>query len=207
MYNYWISGPNPAPALPSDSQIMSLALYIGQYSAPSLSDTTLTTLANSSATINVYPLVSGGAASDSGFSKTNGANGTVSVAQVGATNTMNYNATYTPTAGYIGSDSFTLSVANPSGSDTRSVSVTVVGITSSGSAEINGITQHLMAQADSVRRDFVDHFQQKRQAVMPEFMTRPRAVRPVEEHIAQKIAIRRCGRRQFTDSAMLAPLF
>ena len=122
------------PALPSDTQIMSLALYIGQYSAPSLSNTTLTTLANSSATINVYPLVSGGAASDSGFTKTNGANGTVGVAQVGATNTMNYNATYTPTAGYIGSDSFTLSVANPSGSDTRNVSVTVVGITSSGSA-------------------------------------------------------------------------
>jgi len=128
---------------PTNSEIMSLALYIGQFKAPSFTvangsgSLTMAVRAGAPATKDIYPLLAtgtGGAAQDSGgLSKTNGSNGTVSVTQVGATTTMNYNATYTSTAGYTGTDSFDVSVINPISTATRTIAVTVLGITSATS--------------------------------------------------------------------------
>ena len=134
---------NTSPALPSQTEIMSLALYIGQFKAPAFTvsngsgSLAIAVRSGATGTKNIYPLLatgSGGAAQDTGgLTKTNGTHGTVSVAQVAATTTMNYNAGYTSTAGYTGSDSFTVSVVNPIATATRTIQVTVLGITSASS--------------------------------------------------------------------------
>ncbi len=121
--------------LPTASEQFSLALYIGQYKAPLPSNTTITTRVNTAGTRDVYPLLptdgSSGVAQDAaGVTTTNGANGTSSVSIVGGSTTIAYNITYTPNAGFVGSDSFNYTITNPAGSATRSISVTVVGITS-----------------------------------------------------------------------------
>ncbi|MBC7917698.1 MAG: autotransporter domain-containing protein [Rhodoferax sp.] len=135
-----------AVALPTDAQLFALSMYIGQYVAPAF------TVANGNAALNLavpsggsgsldlYPLIasdgSGGVAQDgaSGFTKTNGANGTVSATQVGAGTAMSYLASYSATGSFIGTDSFSVTLTNPAGSASRTIAVTVVGITSSASA-------------------------------------------------------------------------
>jgi len=133
--------------IPSASQRLSLALFIGQYKAPAF------TVANGSASLalavrsgvagtkDIYPLIvgngSGGAARDgaTGLVITSSpANGSAVPVQVSATTTMNYNVTYTSNAGYTGSDSVGVTVANPTGSDVRTIAVTVYGINSATTA-------------------------------------------------------------------------
>lgn len=134
------------PSLPTQAQIMSLALYIGQFKAPSF------TVANGNASLamavrsgatgtkDIYGLLTtgtGGAAQDSGGLTVSAAasHGSAAAnAPVGATTTMHYNFDYTSTAGYTGSDSFGVQVSNPTGNDTRTIAVTVLGITSAASA-------------------------------------------------------------------------
>lgn len=139
-----------AQTLPSDAQLFALSMYIGQYKAPSFTvangspSLALTVLGGSSASLDLYPLLaasSGGVPQDgaSGFSVTAAAaHGSTSATQVGATTAMQYLAGYTPTAGYTGTDSFSVTLTNPAGSTSRTIAVTVVGITSGASA--SGVT-------------------------------------------------------------------
>ena len=132
-----------ALAIPSDPQLFQLAMYIGQYKPPVFTvsngnaSLTLNVLAGGSGALNLYPLLasdgSGGVPSDAGFTKTNGLNGAVNVAQVGASTAMQYNATYVSN-GTIGTDSFTVTMTNPAGSDSRTINVVAVGITSATTA-------------------------------------------------------------------------
>ena len=128
----------------SSAEAFSLALFIGQYKAPVFSvangspSLSMSVRSGATATRDVYPLLvsdgSGGVASDTGFTKTNGTNGTVNASQTGMSTSMQYNASYTSTAGFTGADSFSVTIANPSGSASRNIAVTVLGITSSATA-------------------------------------------------------------------------
>ncbi|MDR7306949.1 uncharacterized protein YhjY with autotransporter beta-barrel domain [Rhodoferax saidenbachensis] len=134
------------PALPSQSDIMSLALYIGQFKAPAFTvangngSLAIAVRSGAAATKDIYPLLTqgtAGAAQDSGGLNITSAasHGSASMsAPVGATTTMVYNANYTSTAGYTGSDAFNVEVLNPTGNDTRTIQVTVLGITSAATA-------------------------------------------------------------------------
>lgn len=144
MYRQFAVYPAAGPAIPSGSNLFLLALYIGQFVAPNFTVNNgngalaLSVRSGVAGTKDLFPLLAtdgtSGVASDSGLTKTNGSNGVVSVSQVGASITMQYNATYTSTSGYTGADSFTVSVANPVGTATRTVAVTVLGITSATTA-------------------------------------------------------------------------
>lgn len=130
------------PGLPTPTQIMSLALYIGQFKAPAFTvsngsgSLAIAVRSGAAATKDIYPLLAtgtGGAAQDSGGLNITSAasHGTASMsAPVGATTTMVYNANYTSTAGYTGSDAFNFEVRNPTGNAVRTMQVTVLGITS-----------------------------------------------------------------------------
>lgn len=130
------------PSLPTQTEIMSLALYIGQFKAPAFSvsdgsgSLAIAVRSGAPASKDIYPLLSqgtAGAAQDSGgLNITSAASrGTATMSNpVGATNTMVYNANYTSAAGYTGSDAFNIEVRNPTGNDTRTIQVTVLGITS-----------------------------------------------------------------------------
>jgi uncharacterized protein YhjY with autotransporter beta-barrel domain len=134
-----------APALPTAAQITSLTLYIGQFKAPAFTvsngsgSLAMAVRSGAAGTKNIYPLLAsdgtGGAAQDSGgLTKTNGTNGTASVVQTPTGTTIQYNASYTSTAGYTGADSFDVTVVNPISSATRTIAVTVLGITSATTA-------------------------------------------------------------------------
>src|SRR6185295_12149698 len=100
--------------IPSSTDLLSLALFIGQYKAPAFTVANgnaalaMNVRSGAAATKDIYPLIvsngTGGAAKDgTGLSVVNPtANGNASAAQVAATTTMNYNVTYTSTAGYFG---------------------------------------------------------------------------------------------------------
>ncbi len=120
----------------------SLSLYIGQFKLPITSNSTIRTRVNVAGSRDVYPLLptngSSGVARDiGGVTATNGTNGSTSVSVTAPTTTsLSYNITYTPSTNFVGSDSFSYSVINPSGTSNSTISVTVVGITSATTASI-----------------------------------------------------------------------
>ena len=140
---------NSAFAMDADDAIK-LSLYIGQFMAPAPSNSTISTRANVAGVRDAYALlpqatsipayanqpVASGVAADGGVSATQGANGSTSV-NVTAPNSGNiaYNLTYTPATNFAGIDSFTytlanpFTVANPSPGYTKTIAVTVYGIT------------------------------------------------------------------------------
>ena len=146
---------DPANAAVRD-RAFKLALYIGQYKAPLFkvaqptTDTALAMTVRSgvSGAKDVYSRIqddgTGGAAQDSGglvISNTTTNASTVSAAQVAGSATVAYNLSYTSVAGFTGSDSFRLTVVNPSGSAFQTIPVTVFGVTSGATAAgAKGIT-------------------------------------------------------------------
>lgn len=130
--------------VPTDSDIISLSLYIGQFFSPSFATTTssLSVVSGGSATVDVWGYLqsgsSGGAAQDSGGLSASASNGTTTPSQVAdvANMAMKYNVLYTPTAGYVGTDSIVVTATNASGasSNNHTISVTVVGINSASTA-------------------------------------------------------------------------
>ncbi len=134
-----------AHAIPTASDLFLLSLYIGQYKAPAFSVANgapalaMSVRSGALASKDVYPLLatngSSGTAQDSnGVTGSSASNGSTSFSQSGASTSMVYQAAYTSTSGYTGSDSFSVSVVNPAGSDSRTIAVTVLGITSAGTA-------------------------------------------------------------------------
>ena len=138
----------------------SVALYMGQFKTPTYTGAAPSPLVmrvRSAATgqLDIYPFIApgvvgqtgsgaaGGTAQDSpteGLTRSATFRGaTTAVAQVGNVNgTMRYNIDYTPPANFPTSvadtDSFTVSVTNPITTTNRTVSVTVIGITSAATA-------------------------------------------------------------------------
>ena len=127
-----------------------LSLYIGQFMAPAPSNSTIAVRANSAGVRDVYALlpqastipaypttpVASGVAQTGGVSATQGTNGSTSVnVTAPASGPIAYNLTYTPATNFAGNDSFTytlanpFTVANPSPNYTKTISVTVYGIT------------------------------------------------------------------------------
>ncbi|MEZ5639809.1 MAG: putative Ig domain-containing protein [Burkholderiaceae bacterium] len=142
---------NPSNAAVMD-RAFKLALYIGQYRAPvfksapsgACTNPSLAMAARSGAASvqDIYPCLaddgSGGAAQDSGGLLISGQVNapTVTAAQVSGTATVAYNISYTSAAGFTGAASFNVSVVNPAapGGVSKSVAVTVYGVTSGTSA-------------------------------------------------------------------------
>jgi uncharacterized protein with beta-barrel porin domain len=132
--------------IPSAAQLFSLSLFIGQYKAPLPSDSTIVTRVNTAGTRDVYALLptngSSGVAKDSGgVTATNGANGTTSVNVNNPTSSsIKYDITYTPNSNFVGNDSFTYKIINPTAPNPASntISVTVIGVTSA--ATLSGAT-------------------------------------------------------------------
>lgn len=122
--------------------LFNLSLYIGQFKQPLTSNSTIRTRVNVAGSRDVYPLLptdgTSGVAQDSGgVTATNGTNGSTSVSVTAPTTTsLSYNITYTPNANFVGNDSFSYSVINPTGTSTSTINVTVVGITSATTASI-----------------------------------------------------------------------
>lgn len=126
------------------TQLRSIALYIGQEETPAFStvgNLTMRVRSGVMGTLDIYGLLiadgSAGAARDNpnGLTVTAGANGaTTAGVQVGAGATMNYNIEYTSAAGFAGLDPISTSVRNPTGTATKTVDVTVIGITSAATA-------------------------------------------------------------------------
>ncbi len=134
----------------SNDNAFKLAAWIGQYKAPAFATSASIRVRQGSSTVrDVYPNLaadgSGGVAQDnaglllngaSAFPITSAQGNSVSALQVVNTATVAYNITYSATTAYVGnSDPITVAVVNPSGSDSRSIAVTVLGITSAGSAQ------------------------------------------------------------------------
>lgn len=127
------------------NQLFQLALYIGQYKAPQFkvpqpaNDPALSMNVRSGATgtLDVYPRIqdngNGGAAQDSGglvISNTTANASAVTAAQVAGNATVAYNANYRSVAGFTGTDTFRLTVVNPSGSAFQTITANVLGISS-----------------------------------------------------------------------------
>ena len=154
MTNYLGTAPLNPPSATQLDKMFKLALYIGQFKAPAFkvaSDPLLAMTVRSGAagTRDVYPRLvddggihnnqtTSGAAQDTNglvISNTTANAASVTAAQVAGTATVAYNISYTSVAGYAGSDSFRLTVVNPSGSAFQSIPVTVLGITSAASVQ------------------------------------------------------------------------
>jgi len=122
------------------TQKVQLSLYIGQFKTPSGSGGSLATRVNVAGTINIGTLIptSGttGAPADNGVAATDGSNGTTSVADATISgSSVIRNITYTPSANYVGNDSFTYTLTNPTGSSgPHTINVTVVGVDSAATA-------------------------------------------------------------------------
>jgi len=122
------------------TQKVQLSLYIGQFKTPSGSGGSLATRVNVAGTINIGTLIptagTTGAPADNGVAATNGTNGTTSVADASISgSSVVRNITYTPDAGYVGNDSFTYTLTNPTGtSGPHTINVTVVGVNSAATA-------------------------------------------------------------------------
>ncbi len=126
------------------TDLFKLSLYIGQATAPITSNSTIRTTVNVAGARDVYPLLptngSSGVARDApgGVSATNGASGTTSVSiDQSVSTTIRYNISYTPNANFVGNDSFSYTIANPTASSVSTISVTVIGITSAATASIS----------------------------------------------------------------------
>lgn len=123
--------PTMAGIIASGVEKLNLALYIGQFVKPKPGTGSLAVKPGKSATIDVYPLLandgSGGAAKDSGgVAATNGANGTTSVSVTNpTTDKIAYNITYTPKPKFVGTDSVTYTISNPTGFASANISVNV----------------------------------------------------------------------------------
>ncbi|WNO05198.1 autotransporter domain-containing protein [Rhodoferax mekongensis] len=118
--------------LPTDDQIRTLSMYIGQYKAPIAANSSASTPQGVAKVIDVYPLLlidgSSGVAADNGLSAGTPAHGTTSVAINTATVPVQYNITYIPAPGYSGSDSFTFTISNAAGSTTKTITMTVAPV-------------------------------------------------------------------------------
>ncbi|WP_342619761.1 autotransporter domain-containing protein [Rhodoferax sp. GW822-FHT02A01] len=135
---YAAAGGTPTP--PSDANITSLALYIGQYFTPHFNTTTSTLSVKSggSATKDVWGYLasgtSGGSAADNGLAAS-ASHGTATPTQAAGSLAMQYNIGYTSNANYTGSDSISVTATNPKGtSNTHTIGVTVYGFTSAPSS-------------------------------------------------------------------------
>jgi len=135
--------------VPSDSDIISLSLYIGQFYPPSFATTSssVSVVAGgaNTATVDVWNYLrsgtAGGAAQDTGGLAATASNGTTSTSQVAdvAGMAMQYNISYTPNSSFVGTDSVVVTATNPKGtSNSHTITVTVVGISSAGTA--SGVT-------------------------------------------------------------------
>ena len=126
------------------TELRSIALYIGQEVTPAFSSVgnlTMRVRSGVKGTLDIYGQLvadgSAGAARDNpnGLTVTTGANGaTTDGVQVGAGATMNYNIEYTSAVGFTGLDPISTSVKNPTLTATKTVDVTVIGITSAATA-------------------------------------------------------------------------
>ena len=120
-----------------------LSLYIGQFKAPVPSNSTIVTRSGAAGVRDVYALlptagsipafptlpVSSGVAQTGGVSAAVSAQGVTPTVSVTTTRPIAYNISYTPPATFAGTDSFTYQLANPTGSGSATISVTVYGIT------------------------------------------------------------------------------
>lgn len=149
MANYLFGAGNGGVSVSNDNAFK-LAAYIGQYKAPLFSGTpaALRVRQGSSSVRDVFGSLaadgSGGVARDtngllvngsSAFPATTTNGNSVTATQVVGTGTVAYNYTYSASTGFVGSESITVGVVNPSGTDTVSLSVTVLGITSGATAQ------------------------------------------------------------------------
>ncbi len=120
-----------------------LSLYIGQFKVPVAPNSSIVTssgvtgvrnvyaLLPSAASIPAYPAlpVSSGVAQTGGVSANVSTQGVTPSVSVTTARPIAYNISYTSPSTFAGNDSFTYQLANPSGSDTATISVTVYGIT------------------------------------------------------------------------------
>ena len=141
-----------SPSVAQQDVFKKLSLYIGQFKAPVFqSAPTMRVASGLSGTRNIYSLLSadgtGGVASDTGLTITNstGASvvatsdngGSASAAQAvtapAGISILAYNVAYQSPAKFNGTDTFHVTVANPTASVTQPVTVTVLGISSAAS--------------------------------------------------------------------------
>ncbi len=141
-----------SPSVAQQDVFKKLSLYIGQFKAPVFqSAPTMRVASGLSGTRNIYSLLSadgtGGVASDTGLTITNstGASvvatsdngGSASAAQTvtapAGISILAYNVAYQSPAKFNGTDTFHVTVANPTASVTQPVTVTVLGISSAAS--------------------------------------------------------------------------
>ncbi len=140
-------------SVPTATQRMQLALYLGQYKAPSLQGASAVTAlvkssGNVAGVVDVYPRLrtdgSSGVAQDAGgvtvLSAPNAASTSVSVAD--GAGVPQYNITYTPSA-TLGADTLTFRILNPTGNTTGTVSVNVVGISNTNQTFLAGAAVNL----------------------------------------------------------------
>ncbi|MFM6992855.1 MAG: autotransporter domain-containing protein [Rhodoferax sp.] len=129
---------------PTQAELLSLALFIGQYKAPAaLADQAMATrskAAPTKVTLDVYPLLptngSSGTAKDTGgltATNTGGASkGTPSTSISNPTSTsIAYNIEYTPAANFVGTDTINYKIINPTAPNpaANNINVTVYGVT------------------------------------------------------------------------------
>jgi uncharacterized protein YhjY with autotransporter beta-barrel domain len=149
MANYLFGLGNGGVTVSSDNAFK-LAAYIGQYKAPLFTGApaTLRVRQGSSSVRDAFGSLaadgSGGVARDTNGLLVNGSasfpaattNGnSVSAAQVVSVGAVAYNYTYSASTSFVGDESITVGVVNPSGTDSVSLAVTVLGITSGATAQ------------------------------------------------------------------------